>query len=738
MYTAENCPTLKERRLEIGKLWAIVGLFHPRLMDDNAGWFGAFARASERAASSATPLEHWQNVQNMLEELGDPNTCVLPPADFQLEPCEKTIDAHGTTSPMGSTESAGMTEMIGRSVTIEGNFIADDSSLAVVKDQLNALTAERIIVDLRGYVKNVADRADPLDVLLRDCFCSSELQVPVRRSKFYSGYPSDISGWDYFYSGWCTSSSAKFGRSANPSSVKPCFLIDHLSFVSPLLLAMQDAGLATIVSLGPSFVDSHFRASTINGGGDLRVSLRLESYYFASGKEHFNPDKVFDVGTFEHDEKLFEAISIWLEESERSSNTASLNSPKRSSRGQSESEPNSNAKSVQRLAGLFRIWVIIRYFFPYHDLTDIDWDSAVDAAYEDFAAAVDSRAYNSAVAKLTSCLNDSHVSVRSATSQLLDPAAPPLLCRIIESRPTVVQVLNTDTQFPDIGSCIVAIDGQPVQTRIDFLTQFCSASSPQSLNEIVCERLLAGEHSSEISLTVEGKNGRLETLSLQRDWKYRLAPSKPSTVMNAPFEKLNNRLGYVDLTQLRPDMIDQMFDAMQDTDGLIFDMRGYPLGTFEVASRLAKKSTPAVRFIRPLVRYPHQIHYIYDQSDPTLEVSYQHVHPSAEKKYPGKTVMLIDGRTISQAEKMAMFFKAANGTALIGEPSAGANGTVTDLSVADDLIISFSGDAISFPDGRQTQRCGLQPDVLAPATIDSIRSRVDNALAAAINYLSQS
>jgi len=78
----------------------------------------------------------------------------------------------------------------------------------------------------RGSVQNVADHADPLDILLQDCFYSSELQGPVRRSKFYSGFPSDISDWGYFYSGWCAGKSATFGKSGNPSSMKPCFLID--------------------------------------------------------------------------------------------------------------------------------------------------------------------------------------------------------------------------------------------------------------------------------------------------------------------------------------------------------------------------------------------------------------------------------------------------------------------------------------------------------------------------------
>ena len=43
--------------------------------------------------------------------------------------------------------------------------------------------------------------------------------------------------------------------------------------------------------------------------------------------------------------------------------------------------------------------------------------------------------------------------------------------------------------------------------------------------------------------------------------------------------------------------------------------------------------------------------------------------------------MLVDERTISQAEHTGLFFEAANGTTFIGSQTMGANGDVTIVAL---------------------------------------------------------
>ncbi len=97
--------------------------------------------------------------------------------------------------------------------------------------------------------------------------------------------------------------------------------------------------------------------------------------------------------------------------------------------------------------------------------------------------------------------------------------------------------------------------------------------------------------------------------------------------------------------------------------------------------------------------------------------------------------MLIDERTISQAEHTRLFFEAANGTEFIGSPTQGANGDVTYLSVPGGIYVRFSGQGVWHADGRQLQRVGLQPTVEVRPTLAGIRAGKDELLDKAIGYL---
>ena len=120
--------------------------------------------------------------------------------------------------------------------------------------------------------------------------------------------------------------------------------------------------------------------------------------------------------------------------------------------------------------------------------------------------------------------------------------------------------------------------------------------------------------------------------------------------------------------------------------------------------------------------------------DVTLEFL-QPIPPTTDWLYQGKTVMLIDDRTQSQAEHTGLFFEAANGTKFIGTPSAGANGDVTAMVLPGGVGWMFSGHDVRHADGRQLQRLGLQPDVRVAPTLAGIRAGKDEVLDRAVTYL---
>jgi C-terminal processing protease CtpA/Prc len=177
-----------------------------------------------------------------------------------------------------------------------------------------------------------------------------------------------------------------------------------------------------------------------------------------------------------------------------------------------------------------------------------------------------------------------------------------------------------------------------------------------------------------------------------------------------------------------------MFERFKNTKAIIFDMRGYPNGIFWIVpQRLTEKNDiPAALLEMPIVG---------DIFAPKSTNSfYQMVFPRDPSKpvYKGRTVMLIDERTMSQAEHTGLFLRAVNGTKFVGSHTSGADGEITTFSLPGAIGVGFTGQSVRFPDGKQLQRVGLVPDISVKPTIKGIRAGRDEVLDAAVKYLSTS
>ena len=196
-------------------------------------------------------------------------------------------------------------------------------------------------------------------------------------------------------------------------------------------------------------------------------------------------------------------------------------------------------------------------------------------------------------------------------------------------------------------------------------------------------------------------------------------------------------LGYADLDRLTGKMVDEMFEMFKETKAIIFDMRGYPNGTaWTIAPRLTSKSgVIGAMFQCPLVLRPQGwSNHIMGQ--PTIDTYLQPIPQTDKWRYNGQTVMLIDERTVSQAEHTGLFFRAANGTQFIGSHTTGANGDITNFYVPGEILINFTGQAVRHADGQPLQRIGLVPDIEVKPTIAGIRAGKDEVLEKALEFLS--
>jgi C-terminal processing protease CtpA/Prc len=384
-----------------------------------------------------------------------------------------------------------------------------------------------------------------------------------------------------------------------------------------------------------------------------------------------------------------------------------------------------------RVLAAIRFWTVIHYFFPYSHLMGDDWDGVLEEFLPRFEAASDARQYAQAVAELAARTHDSHVNVRAkALSEFFGTASPPVSLREIEGEPVVTGLApdgSVTASGIEVGDLIRKVDGEPVHDRMKRLGRYLTASTPQAHTYMVMNRLLlAGAPGSSVTLSVHDRDGRNRERKLTR-MPRREIPAREGEVVRI----LEGNIGYADLSRLTVAEVDAMFEQFQETKAIIFDMRGYPKGTaWVIAPRINTNGAKhAADFRRPIV-------------GPLSEGSFHFLQPIPDRGgkplYRGRTVMLIDERTISQAEHTGLFFEAANGTTFVGSPTMGANGDVTTLTLPGDLVVSFSGHDVRHVDGRQLQRVGLVPHIEVRPRIKGIRDGRDEVLERARNLLSES
>ncbi|MEJ2117647.1 MAG: S41 family peptidase [Alphaproteobacteria bacterium] len=268
------------------------------------------------------------------------------------------------------------------------------------------------------------------------------------------------------------------------------------------------------------------------------------------------------------------------------------------------------------------------------------------------------------------------------------------------------------------------------------LGRYVAASTPQAHRRQVLRRLLCGAEGSEVRMTVRGTDGAEREVHLRRTLPAASQIAEPRS--GDVLRWLPGNIGYADLDRLQRSEVDGMFNMFAAAKAIVFDMRGYPAGTaWAIAPRLASPGClhpPAARFERPRNSAPLTsdggMHW-----QPGCDVFLQSFAAASGPRYSGLTVMLIDERTISQAEHTGLFLRAANGTVFVGSPTAGTNGDVTSLVLPGGIAVSFTGQAVLHPDGSRLQRVGLVPDVTAHPTIAGVRDGRDEVLVAAIVYI---
>ena len=196
-----------------------------------------------------------------------------------------------------------------------------------------------------------------------------------------------------------------------------------------------------------------------------------------------------------------------------------------------------------------------------------------------------------------------------------------------------------------------------------------------------------------------------------------------------PWKTLEGNITYLYPASLKPDDVKArtISGNLKDKDGLVIDLRCYPSQfiVFSLGARLVPDATEFVKFSKAASGVPGAFEMI----------EYMPLGRRNRNAFQGKVAILIDERTQSQAEYTAMAMRVAPNAKVFGSTTAGADGNVSAIYLPGGIRTMISGIGVYTPEGNDTQRIGILPDVKIRPTVDGIRDGRDEVLEKALEWV---
>lgn len=387
-----------------------------------------------------------------------------------------------------------------------------------------------------------------------------------------------------------------------------------------------------------------------------------------------------------------------------------------------------------RLLSLFRFWNVINYYYPYKYVIGENWNLVLSEMMNNFKNAKDTIDYHLALAELNAKINDSHSAlITQYALKYFGYYWVPFRVKIIDKKAVVTGFYNDSLSTLNhikLGDAILLVNNRTISEIIDKWSRYICASNIPTKLYYLSYYLLNG-NSDTMRVTIE-RNGKLYSTVLNR-YHYKDLHLKTTSFgsfpndTNALMRIMSNHIGYVNMGKLTKDKVHKVMKQMMTMDAIIFDLRNYPHRTaFKIAKYLNENRKACVVCSVPLNGNPGVFHY----EKP------QYAGSKNSKYYKGKVVILVNELTISHAEYSCMILQTAKNVTVIGSQTAGADGPISYFTFPGGYKTAFTGIGIFYPDGRETQRIGIVPDIKVEQTVDGVRKGKDEILEKAVQFLS--
>lgn len=423
------------------------------------------------------------------------------------------------------------------------------------------------------------------------------------------------------------------------------------------------------------------------------------------------------------------------------------------------------------LLTLAKVWNAIEYLFPYKYMTDKNWSQTLVEMIPIFRNIKDRTSYEKGLLMLAAAINDTHggelMDHLKMTSTIFNVRYYPPFDYKVEAKGIIIEKFLNDSLAKNSalkpGDIITAIDG----IKIGQWIKERAALLPASNDAVKYRELSTSNNNRGDTFAFSNLKGQTLQLQVLRNKAHLNVALK----MLDRFDKKSVKLIVDDLMQKREkektikgmenisdditlfragnffdrnlpnyNDLEQLSAKLKSKKAIIFDMRKYPQspGLFGYFLPLLLGKAPFA-----FARY-----YAVDLKNPGAFIhlegieNYMRVEKDGLKAigdlYTGKIVILTDENTQSMGEWFTMMLRQFNAnTTIIGSQTAGADGDVKRLTLPGNYRFSFTGNGIFYPDGRETQRIGIIPDIYFKASARDLINTEDAHLQRAVKFIKE-
>ena len=390
-----------------------------------------------------------------------------------------------------------------------------------------------------------------------------------------------------------------------------------------------------------------------------------------------------------------------------------------------------------RILAVYRYWNIIQYYFPYRYLIGEDWKNVLQEFIPKIINATNETEYTLAILELIGRINDTHANIWGGNQVLNNYKGlnyTPINLSFVENK-AVVTYFNDDTLGKEtglqIGDVISKINNKSVESIVKENLKYTPASNyPTKLRDIARKTLLV-TNDTIINIEyirdhkIENKFIKANSSNKAKIWK-----KEYDNLADTCFKLISPKIAYISNSTLKDSHLPKIWENIKNTDGLIIDCRFSPryAPLDSLSGFLYPKRTSYAKFTQGNIKTPGLF------SSGIIEYSGK----DNSNFYKGKVIILVNEDTQSASEFHVKAYQKAPNSIVIGSTTAAADGNISPVFyLPGEIMTMISGIGVYYPNGGETQRIGIVPDIEVKPTIEGIKNGRDELIEKAIEVINK-